>query len=160
MFHSGLRKASHGKKKGSTCFLNLVQEGCIGFFREFNFPSEVEKFKSLSNKHQNGFVIFFNASPFMVKTMMNQDHHEKKAGVTIKLCFNSKRILHINRTEGRGRWICDLLKGTDELKHFFIRTRWLFNFLRVVLFVQLIKWLHKISIIVQLLLLDEISSDF
>ena len=111
-------KRHMAKKKGSTCFLNLVQEGWVGFLRKFNFPSEVEKFKSLSNKHQNGFVIFFNASPFIVKTMMNQDHHEKKTGVTIKLCFNSKRILHTNRTEGRemNLWSC---KGNGWVAFFY-----------------------------------------
>ena len=65
---------------------------------------------------------------------MNQENmHENQAGVTIKLCFNSKRFLQkpLQRETIHAEGMSDFL----------------FNFLRVVgLFVQLIKWLHETQI--------------
>lgn len=72
-----------------------------------------------------------------LKTMMNQDIHENKAGVTIKLCFNSKRFC----TENRIAWN-DWREGKTMLTIF--DAEGMSDFLGMVLFVQLIKWLHKI----------------
>lgn len=85
MLRSGLWTASHGR-------LHLFLQSGDGFPHNEHFKVAL-----------NGFVIFLISAP-RTRTITRE-----KAGVTIKLCFNSRRFLHSKPHFFLGR--CDLCEG-------------------------------------------------